>query len=242
MSEPRTTSESHSITAGTAFTVEVAFDDQPPTLVKFADDTVNGEQLIRAVGVRPVDEYLIYEQLSSGRLEDIGLSELVQLEPGTAKRFLLFNSAASYRFVADQERREWGAARITGRKIKELIPADPDAHLLWMALRDRPDEQVLDDALIDLSQPGLERFYTTPKPEQVEIIVNTIPKLVPFGKLSLAELAALAFDPVPTGPYICLTAAYRNGPPQNPEGFFEDDGVVCVAEGMVFNVSATDKS
>jgi hypothetical protein len=53
---------------------------------------------------------------------------------------------------------------------------------------------------------------------------------------------ALAFEPVPTGPYIMFTITYRHGPHANPEGNLLEGGTVKVKDGMIFNVTPTNKS
>ena len=44
------------------------------------------------------------------------------------------------------------------------------------------------------------------------------------------------------GPMSCLPITYRRGPKQNPEGTLVEGGTVKVKDGMIFNVTPTDKS
>jgi len=75
------------------------------------------------------------------------------------------------------------------------------------------------------------------------IIVNTREKPVSQSELTFDEVVALAFENPPTGPYICFTIVYRNGPTSNPEGTMVEGGnPVKLQCGMIFNVTATDKS
>lgn len=78
--------------------------------------------------------------------------------------------------------------------------------------------------------------------KDVTIIVNGEQKTVPKEEMSFAELLALAFNPVPTGPNMVFTVTYRRGHSDKPEGTLIEGGSVKVKEGMVFNVTATDKS
>lgn len=74
------------------------------------------------------------------------------------------------------------------------------------------------------------------------IIVNGREKVVTQRELSSDELVQLAFENPPTGKFICFTITYRRGRGNNPEGTLEEGDSVKVNEGMIFNVTATDKS
>jgi hypothetical protein len=88
-----------------------------------------------------------------------------------------------------------------------------------------------------------EHFHSGPAPHrEFTIIVNGRKKVVTKKRLTFNEIVALAFDPVPTGPNIMFTVTYRHGPDANPEGTLIEGGSVKVKDGMIFNVTATDKS
>jgi hypothetical protein len=88
-----------------------------------------------------------------------------------------------------------------------------------------------------------EHFHSGPvQVHEVAIIVNGQQKHVTAKWLTFAELVALAFNPVPMGPNILFTITYENGPHVNPEGTLMPGGKVKIKEGMIFNVTATDKS
>ena len=77
----------------------------------------------------------------------------------------------------------------------------------------------------------------------VTIIVNGEEKQVEKKEeLSFDELVDLAFDPRPTGDMIVFTITYRRGEGNKPEGTLAEGGSVKVKDGMIFNVTATDKS
>ncbi len=79
--------------------------------------------------------------------------------------------------------------------------------------------------------------------KEYEIIVNGRQRQVTVRELSFAEVLALAFDPVPEGPNWVFTVTYRHGHGEKPEGSMTAGGApVKVKDGMVFNVTATDKS
>ena len=82
--------------------------------------------------------------------------------------------------------------------------------------------------------PGRNKDFT--------IIVNGRERTVTADELSFAEIIALAFDNPPTGENIVFTVTYRRGHGNKPEGTLVDGETVKIKEGMIFNVTATDKS
>lgn len=92
------------------------------------------------------------------------------------------------------------------------------------------------------SQEQTNRSQEQNHSERFKIIVNARPKEVTDDEQSFNQIVALAFNPVPSGPNIVFTVSYRKGPKENPEGTMAPGQTVEVKEGMVFDVTATDKS
>ena len=81
------------------------------------------------------------------------------------------------------------------------------------------------------------------KPEkEYTIVVNGREKSVTATELGEDDLVALAYENPPTGELICFTITYRRGQGNKPEGTLDDGDTVKLKEGMIFNVTATDKS
>jgi hypothetical protein len=76
--------------------------------------------------------------------------------------------------------------------------------------------------------------------KQVTIKVNGREKVVPKEELSFEEIVALAFDNPPTGPNVVFTIKYRKE--HGKEQSLLPGETVKVKEGMIFNVTATDRS
>ncbi len=72
------------------------------------------------------------------------------------------------------------------------------------------------------------------------IIVNARERIVTAKDLSFAEIVALAN--LPTGPNIVFTITYRRGEGNKPEGTLVEGDTLKIKDGMIFNVTATDKS
>lgn len=81
---------------------------------------------------------------------------------------------------------------------------------------------------------GQEKTYT--------VVVNGRQKTVTTKELTFAQVVALAFDNPPSGPNIVFTITYRRGEGNKPEGTLVEGDTVKVKDGMIFNVTATDKS
>ena len=79
---------------------------------------------------------------------------------------------------------------------------------------------------------GQDKHYT--------IIVNGREKVVTTKELSFSEIVALSG--LPSGPNTVFTVTYRRGEGHKPEGTLVEGETVKVKDGMVFNVTATDKS
>ncbi|MCB0121102.1 MAG: multiubiquitin domain-containing protein [Caldilineaceae bacterium] len=78
--------------------------------------------------------------------------------------------------------------------------------------------------------------------KNVTIIINGREKTVPKTELTFDQLVQLAFDEPPTGEFICFTITYRRGQGNKPEGTLSDGETAKIKDGMIFNVTATDKS
>jgi len=79
--------------------------------------------------------------------------------------------------------------------------------------------------------------------KEVTIIINGRSKVVEQPALTYAEVVNLAFDNnPPTGEFIVITVTYRRGQGNKPEGDLQPGESVKLKEGMIFNVTATDKS
>lgn len=78
---------------------------------------------------------------------------------------------------------------------------------------------------------------------KVTIVVNTRPHEVDKDEITFEEVVRLAYNEVPSGDTnISYTVSYRRGHGNKPSGALGEGESVKVKEGMVFNVTRTDKS
>lgn len=78
--------------------------------------------------------------------------------------------------------------------------------------------------------------------QTVTIIVNARPKTVQKDEITFEEIIRLAYDNPPSGPNWVFTVTYHRGHGNKPEGSLRAGESVKVKDGMVFDVTATDKS
>ena len=79
------------------------------------------------------------------------------------------------------------------------------------------------------------------KDSSIIIIVNGREKVPAKEDMTFNEIVALA-EGLPSGQFIVYTVTYRRGPRNKPEGTLVEGETVKVTNGMIFNVTATDKS
>jgi hypothetical protein len=105
------------------------------------------------------------------------------------------------------------------------------------------EDNVIPNGLETVHLKEDEHFHSgPPEKKEITIIVNGRKKEVDTRELSFDQVVALAFNPVPTGPNIMFTITYRHGPHVNPHGNLLEGGTVRIKDGMIFNVTQTDKS
>jgi len=76
--------------------------------------------------------------------------------------------------------------------------------------------------------------------KQVTIYVNTRPFDIAKEAVSFSEI--VGYSGLPGGESVLFTVSYRRGQGNKPEGSLFEGESVLVKDGMIFNVTRTDKS
>lgn len=125
----------------------------------------------------------------------------------------------------------------TGGTLRDLFGVDSTRRLIR-------DYESPNDEPIGAEDPVL--FGDGPvfitRSSNVVIIVNGRRRKVHQDELTFDEIVHLAFDNPPQGEFICFTITYRGGDCSKPEGTLLEGESIAITEGMIFNVTATDKS
>jgi hypothetical protein len=80
------------------------------------------------------------------------------------------------------------------------------------------------------------------RPREITIVINARERTITDKELTFEQLVALAFPTAPTGENVLFTISFRRGHGNKPEGSLLAGETVKTKDGMVFVVSATDKS
>jgi hypothetical protein len=86
-----------------------------------------------------------------------------------------------------------------------------------------------------------EHFHSG-NPKSYRIYVNGQEKVVTTKFVTYEQIVALAFPNPPSGQNILFTVGYEDGPHANPMGSLMPGKKVKVKDGMIFDVTPTDKS
>lgn len=207
----------------------------------FNDPVVTGSQLLAIAKKIPADEFIIFQHLKDGQFEEIRPEETVTLSQSGSERFKTFNSSASYRFTVNGRKFEWGAPEISGRTLKRFAEVSPSNFNIWMEVRGQGDDVLIEDSeLVRLDEPGLERFYTAEV--SLTIIINGRPRIVDKTYLSFAEIVELAFPGSPACTNTIYTVVYKKASADKPQGSLVEGQTVKLKNGMIINVTKTDKA
>lgn len=204
------------------------------------DPVVTGSQILGAAGARPASDFLVFQVLRDGALEVMRPEETVDLRSAGVEKFLVFRSDRSFRFFLDERAFDWGAAHISGGTIKRLAGVPGDTTDVWLDAVAGHDRVIEDKELVDLANPGTERFVT--RPIQITIKVNSRDRLVDHRVLTYWEVVKLAYPEAAPSDQIIYSIDYASGPRQNPNGSLVEGQSVLVKDGMKFYVTPTDKS
>ena len=128
----------------------------------------------------------------------------------------------------------------TGAALYALGNVKPGMELFREVTGDREDSEV-DNGPESVHLKQDEHFHSG-KPKVYKIIVNGRQKEVSTKTLTFDQVVALAFNPVPSGPNVQFTVTYRKGPRKNHEGSMTEGETVRIKDGMIFDVTETNKS
>jgi len=203
------------------------------------DDQLDGRQLRDSGGLSPASDYVLV-RIDEGFARSVGLEETEKLPRDRKAVFRSFENDHVNTFTVNERGWEWGADEIAETEVRRIghIPEDYE-----LFLDSDQDAVIAHGAGIQLAGHGVERIRSRKKkPPLVTILVNARPREVEPGLISFERLIALAFAEPPTGPQVSFTVSYRKGPADRPEGSLIPGQSVTVVQGMIFNVTATDKS
>lgn len=204
------------------------------------DPVPTGAQILEAAGATSPVENVAYRILQNGLLEELRPDETTDLRDSGTERFIVFRTDRSFRFLLNDRSFDWGAPHITGLTLKKLAGVDLATMEVWLEIPGATGRRIGDEEFVDLTAPGVERFFT--RVREYHIFVNTRPKQVAMPTLNFWEVVKLAFPQAEPNATTYYTVTYKRGPKSNPEGSMVAGETVHLKDGMLFNVTPTDKS
>lgn len=222
------------------FDVELGNADFEFETVRFDDQIIVGTQIAAAAGAHPIEAFAILQHLASGELESLRPNESVDLAKPGVERFFVVEGASNHRFTVEGLAMEWPQDEIAAKHIKFLAKAATDMVLIIDL--DDGDKRLKDDDVVDLSEPGVERFKLRKKePEKATIWVNQEEHAFAKDKISYDEVIALYLNDGGSQSTQYLVK-YSRGHSSDASGTLAPGSKVKVKDGMRFRVSGTGES
>ena len=204
-----------------------------------SDPVPLGRQLLEAAGLHPRDGYSLFAILPSGDFEDVRLDEPFDLRKRGAERFVAFLTDRDFKLTLKDEELRWGKPAISGAVLYGLAkPGEGEG--VFLEVPGGEDRLIEREELVDLTQPGIERFITAAI--TFEIIVNARPRTVNARTVTFEQIVQLAF-PGHHQPNVVFSMTYRHAASTPHAGELGTGGSVDVKKkGTVFNVTRTVQS
>ncbi len=204
-----------------------------------SDPVPLGRQLLEAAALNPRDGYSLVAILPSGDFEDVRLNEPFDLRERGAERFIAFPTDRDFKLTLNDNELRWGKPVISGTILYNLAkPGEGEG--VFFEVPGGEDRLVEYGDLIDLTQPGIERFITARL--TFEIIVNSRPRTVNARTVTFEQIVQLAF-PGQHQPNVVFSMTYRHAASTPHAGELGAGGSVDVKKkGTVFNVTRTVQS
>lgn len=204
-----------------------------------SDPVPLGRQLLEAAALDPRDGYSLFAILPSGDFEDVRLNEPFDLRERGAERFIVFQTDRDFKLTLNDDELRWGKPAISGTILYGLAkPGEGEG--VFLEVPGGEDRLVEHGDLIDLTEPGIERFITARL--TFEIVVNSRPRTVNARTVTFEQIVQLAF-PGQHELNVVFSMTYRHATSTPHAGELGAGGSVDVKKkGTVFNVTRTVQS
>lgn len=141
-----------------AYRIEVSNESLQFRSITLTDPVPLGRQILAAAGSEPVDGYSLFAILPSGDFEDVRLDEPFDLRQRGAERFVMFQTDREFKFTLENDQVQWGKPVISGAALYQLGHAKA-GDAIFLDVRGGEDRLIERTDLVDLTAPGIERFY-----------------------------------------------------------------------------------
>ncbi len=233
--------EGRSLRPARAYRFQFALENLDFRALTVADPIPLGRQVLEAAGLEPDRGYSLFAILPTGDFEDVRLDEPFDLSTAGAERFVAFLTDREFKFEVNDDQQRWGKPAISGRILNQIAEPGPE-EAVFLEVHGGTDVLIEPAMLVDLSAPGIERFYNAPRPSvEIEIIVNTRPRVVHGPTVTFEQIVELAF-PGPHEANVVFSMTYRKAASKPHAGELSAHGSVTIKQGTIFNVTRTVQS
>lgn len=201
------------------------------------DPVLTGRDFAALSNKHPASDYVVVIA-GNGTARALGLDERIKVSETQNLQIIIEKSDCIFRATLNEREFEWPRAEITGADIRRFGKITEDQELVLDSARDR----VLgEEDVVKLSRKGVERFRTR-EARTVSFWVNGTEKNLKKGKYTFADIVRLAFPHAVFGGTKCYTVGWDQGPRNQEAGELFEDAKLRIIEGIIIDVSATDKS
>lgn len=160
----------------------------------FIEDPVpTGRQILEASNLFPTEDYMLLMRQTSGMLEEINLSETIDVYQQGVEQFIAFESDRIFYFELNGRRMPWGTSQISENALRSIGNVQSDL-ALWLSHRNTEDQMLNEGDNVDLSEKGLEKIYSKPRPWKLNVhgvlITSDEPTILASEAMQLAGFDA----------------------------------------------------
>ena len=192
----------------------------------------------------PADHVLVRDRQSQhdelipvGATIDLGVGNVFRLLPPCTAISSNCNAPSKLAFAIDDHFEITVNPNQTKSSIRGLFGLDANCDF-ERDFASPKDQQLADnDPVVFSDGPQFTKLEKT----AITVVVNGRRKTIQKSELTFAKIIRLAFNKPPAGANVCFTVTYRGGCGNASGSLVEGDSVEAT-EGMVINVTATDKS
>ena len=189
------------------------------------------------------DNQLVYLVEMNGQMTKIDHDQRIKLSEEST-RLVVTTEENSIHFRFDDQKFAFNSRYITGYEMARVVGIDIAKLEIWCAWRvGKEGTRISPETIIDVLESKLIGFCSQkPVATELDIIVNGRHKKVKPGSICFEDLVHIAFSYSETSEQTTHTVTYHRGPSESRNGSLIEGECVSVINGMLFNVTQTDKS
>lgn len=225
--------------ASLAFNIQIGDKKLDFTTLSLDRRKVEAHHILRQAGYNPTVEYRLVELTYPGT-KSWDNDEAITLKPNEERYFIVGKLDRLMTLTIDDVVYELPFAKLEEPELRKLacVPAEKN---LVLSRKNRPDLTLDSGSKVNFDAKGVERIYSR-EPKLVSFWLNGTLKSLKKGRYSFIDIVKLAFPNAVFGETKCYTVGWDQGPRNQEAGELFKGDELRIIEGVVIDVSATDKS